>query len=121
MTTKTYPRSETPIKNGMVIHSLAQSMSHGLANIQNVLPLLKRVMEEGMAYDFVVKSTQEHVCFSTVLDFAEAESPRGLQTCSHTLREQIDIFTFIDAAAILTPGYMSEDEIEELKDWIRHG
>lgn len=79
MTTKTYPRSETPIKNGLIIHSLAQSLSQGLANIQNVLPLLKRVMKDGMAYDFIVKSIQEHVSFSTSACWLGCDSARTSQ------------------------------------------
>lgn len=116
MNARTELGNETPIQNGLIIHSLMQSIAHGLTNVRNILPLLKRVMDERRAYAFQVKCTKESVSYGTIREFVETQIPRGLRTS----KDDVDIFSVIDAAVILNPGLMTPDEIEELKDWIRN-
>lgn len=75
-----------PVRNGNVIHSLTQSFSHGIANINNVPSLVLRVIREDMWQDFVVQSTKDRVHYDYFEEFVAAPIPRGLETTMETLR-----------------------------------
>lgn len=105
-----------PVRNGAIIHSLTQSIQHGLANVANVPGLVARVKDENMWREFQVKSTGEHVSYASFDGFVRAPIPRGCDTTP----EIIESMGRLASSMTKPPEHRSLSVADHLRQAMQH-
>lgn len=75
------------IKNGQTIHSLTHSYTEGMAYLELVPKLVKKVLGEKMYQNFIVECNDKHASFKNFEEFVTAPIPEGMGTTVNQLRQ----------------------------------